>query len=328
MPANWQRYIPFEIDRFFGSAAVQAMSGAAQMGYWRLICAQWQSDECMLDPDPFNLAEKSGLGDELWAILSPRILRQFETLSDDNGALRNRVCFEIWTRTRTAYQRRAHAAEKTNERRSPSRSPSRNGTVTDTVTVGENAADRHGDRVTPSLSQSQSSLGVSANSNKKQKPSGAKSAPAAEGEEAQKPPTKTALAKGRHAEFKAILGEYWTAANRLEMPWDGREGKALEVMLRASPNLSADQFRQLLRNRFRSARNHSERPSIWLPFVTSYGNGPIDRFGQPADQGPAASQPKTLRAEGPANDSEAYETWLSMSDRFREENPWKGEVPE
>ena|ERR1700678_4065032 len=99
VPQKWQRWIPFEIDAFFGSPAVQAMHPAAQMGYWRLICAQWQTDDCALSGDPLDLAEKSGLGDEMWGVYASRILRQFVTLSErsasGNGALsvRNPQCY-------------------------------------------------------------------------------------------------------------------------------------------------------------------------------------------------------------------------------------------
>ena len=37
MPANWQKWIPFYIDSFRGSPAVQAMSHAQKMAYWFLL---------------------------------------------------------------------------------------------------------------------------------------------------------------------------------------------------------------------------------------------------------------------------------------------------
>ena len=109
-------------------------------------------------------------------------------------------------------------------------------------------------------------------------------------------PTKTDLAKQRHAEFKAIIAEYWDSKNKgVQMPWDGREGKHLEMFLRAAPDITAEQFRGFLRSRFKSEVNHSERASQWIDWVTSYAAGPIDRFGKPMSahsNGKVAVQPK------------------------------------
>lgn len=94
-------------------------------------------------------------------------------------------------------------------------------------------------------------------------------------------PTKTDLAKARHAEFKSIVAEYWDSRNKgVQMPWDGREGKHLEMFLRAAPHITAEQFRGFLRNRYASEVNHGERPSQWIDWVTSYSAGPMDRFGK------------------------------------------------
>ena len=87
--------------------------------------------------------------------------------------------------------------------------------------------------------------------------------------------------KRRHAEFKAITQEYWDAKNpEIQMPWDGREGKHLEMFLRAAPEITAAQFRGFLLNRFKSDVNHGERASMWIQWVTNYAAGPMDRFGK------------------------------------------------
>jgi hypothetical protein len=145
-------------------------------------------------------------------------------------------------------------------------------------------------------------IGIGVGIGKEQIPSRAKNARAA------KPPkdslTKTDLAKQRHAEFKAIIAEYWDSKNKgVQMPWDGREGKHLEMFLRAAPDITAEQFRRFLRSRFKSEVNHSERASQWIDWVTSYAAGPIDRFGKPMSahsNGKVAVQtkPKILRYPG------------------------------
>ena len=129
MAAKWQQWIPFHIDRFMASLTVQAMHPAARWGYWCLITRQWQSEDCTISGDPLELAEESGLGDELWEAHGSRILRKFQPLED--GRLRNQVCFDEWLEAKRIYDKRRENADRTNSVRSPSRSPSKNSTVTE-----------------------------------------------------------------------------------------------------------------------------------------------------------------------------------------------------
>ena len=96
-----------------------------------------------------------------------------------------------------------------------------------------------------------------------------------------KEPTMTDLAKSRHAEFKAAIETYWKSKNQIQMPWDAKEGKQLEMWLRSAPAVTIEQFTAMLRNRFKSGVNHGERPSAWINRVTVYANGPVDNFGKP-----------------------------------------------
>jgi hypothetical protein len=77
------------------------------------------------------------------------------------------------------------------------------------------------------------------------------------------------VADPRHTPFRAILAEYWSYKNHAspEMPWQGRDAKALGDFLAASPNLNDAQFRQMLRNRAKSAVAHGDRVYLWI------GNG-------------------------------------------------------
>jgi uncharacterized protein YdaU (DUF1376 family) len=70
----------------------------------------------------------------------------------------------------------------------------------------------------------------------------------------------------RHVPFRLILGEYWSAKNHAspEMPWQGRDAKALSDFLAASPNLSEIQFRKMLENRAKSAVAHGDRVFLWI----------------------------------------------------------------
>ena len=118
LSAKWQQWMPLHIDRFLGSPAVQAMSPAAQMGYLRLLMASWQSEDCTISSDPLDLAETSGLGDDLWEKCGARILRKFFPVSG-NGRLRNSVCYEEWREAKRIFEARKAAAIKTTEIRSP-----------------------------------------------------------------------------------------------------------------------------------------------------------------------------------------------------------------
>ena len=136
MAAKWQQWMPFHINRFKASPAVQAMHPAARMGYWYLLTSAWESDDCTISADPLDLAEKSGLGDELWSQYNTRILRNFDVLP--SGKLQNKVCFEEWSKAKLVFEARQEAAKRTTE----IRSPRKNDTVTvdnlsgaDTVTV-------------------------------------------------------------------------------------------------------------------------------------------------------------------------------------------------
>lgn len=130
--------MPFHIDKFRGSPEVQAMHPSARCGYIYLLASMWQSDDCTISSDPLDLATESGLGDELWAIHSPRILRKFELFE---GKLRNAVLFSEWSEALKVYEKRKTGAVRTNSARSPhavrTQSERPADTVTGTVTTTE-----------------------------------------------------------------------------------------------------------------------------------------------------------------------------------------------
>ena len=93
---------------------------------------------------------------------------------------------------------------------------------------------------------------------------------------------KAAIADIRHAEFKEAVRVYWDSKNKdVEMPWGPAEGKQLGMFLREAPHITLEQFKVMLRNRYKSHVNHGDRPSQWLFYVASYGPGPVDRFNKP-----------------------------------------------
>lgn len=100
------------------------------------------------------------------------------------------------------------------------------------------------------------------------------------------PPTKTDTGKARHTAFKVAIFNYWKSKNpEIDCPWQAAEGGQLEMWLKASPNTTITQFVEMLRNRYRSQVNHSERPSAWIKNITNFARGPVDRYNQKPDTG-------------------------------------------
>jgi uncharacterized protein YdaU (DUF1376 family) len=116
MAAPWQQWMPFHIDRFRGSPAVQAMHPAARCGYLYLLAAMWQTEDCSLSADPLELAEASGLGDELWNQYETRIMRAMTIL--ENGRVSNTVCYEEWQKASKKFAGTTAISESTREKRS------------------------------------------------------------------------------------------------------------------------------------------------------------------------------------------------------------------
>ncbi|CAN5951004.1 unnamed protein product [Sphagnum jensenii] len=117
------------------------------------------------------------------------------------------------------------------------------------------------------------------------------------------PPTNTEMRESRHADFKIAIFEYWKSKNpEIDCPWQQAEGMQLELWLRGSPTTTLFQFKNMLRNRYRSDVTHSERPSVWIKNITNYASGPLDRFGKPMATGGKANGKSADRAFNTAAD--------------------------
>ena len=121
IPAPWQKFMPHYIDRWKSSPAVRAMRPDARSGYHELLTAGWQSPDCTIPTAPVQLADISGLGDELWATHGERILRNFVTVTGADGSarLRNLANYELWLEAVRIHNARTHGAYETNGKRSP-----------------------------------------------------------------------------------------------------------------------------------------------------------------------------------------------------------------
>jgi hypothetical protein len=97
---------------------------------------------------------------------------------------------------------------------------------------------------------------------------------------------KVADSDARHRPFRAILAQYWRAKNHAspEMPWQGRDAKALSNFLAACPRLNETQFRQMVGNRARSAVAHGDRVYLWIANLTRFQEE-ITVYNKPASAG-------------------------------------------
>jgi len=62
--------------------------------------------------------------------------------------------------------------------------------------------------------------------------------------------------------------------------WNGRSARALANWLKANPTVSLQDAQQLIRNRFGSDEPAGSPPFDWLPRLTKYWQGPLDRYGR------------------------------------------------
>jgi len=97
---------------------------------------------------------------------------------------------------------------------------------------------------------------------------------------------KVAVSDSRHGRFRAILAQYWQAKNHAspEMPWQGRDAKALSDFLAACPRLSETQFRQMVGNRARSVVAHGDRVYLWIGNLTRFQEE-MTVYNKPASAG-------------------------------------------
>jgi len=255
MPAKWQQWMPFHIDRFKGSSSVQAMHPSARCGYLYLLTAAWQSDDCSIPTDPMELSELSALGDELWSQFGPRILRKF--IPGAEGRLTNGVLRKEWEEAKRVFEARQASAERTN---------------TDRWGVGHRTVTDHGPNRSADT-RTVTSTNTLTKTNTKPKSSRVKAA--SEIKHSSDP---------RHQACKEAIFDYYRAKNGVDPDWNGREGRSLGMLLGANPNLTADGIRKLLAQRLQSEVNHAERPGIWIESLSSYRLGPLDKFGKPLSQ--------------------------------------------
>lgn len=266
-----------EIDALKASPAVQAMHPIARSGYVWLLLDAWQTDDCTIPMDPLDLADKSGLGDELWAVHGIRILRKFEPVNDGSDRLRNLPQYDRWQAAKAAYEGRKNGAQRTNERRSPQQSPTAKATVTDTV--GEQSPSRSVEfwdspPCNPPLRETERGREIVVPVQK------------------QKPLPKSKSSVPTDERFAIFRQDYQTTfqfTNGFPAPWDGKEAGQLSRWLKKNPTITRVQWQAILRNRKISPINQKSELSRWIGVALAWIDSKADEWGKPINGGKNAT---------------------------------------
>ena len=82
-----------------------------------------------------------------------------------------------------------------------------------------------------------------------------------------------------HGIIREWIQRDYQSVNGISCPWDGSEAAALTKMLKANPSWTPDEWRVMILNHFESEKANGERPRIWLPNISKWALGPLDKFG-------------------------------------------------
>lgn len=107
---------------------------------------------------------------------------------------------------------------------------------------------------------------------------------------AENPPKTHHDSDPRFGIFKSEIFRYWSQTHQDSIasgliggtpPWGTRERVELTKWLASNPDGTLWMLQAFLRNRARSDVNHGEPPYLWIKEMTSYVDGPLDRYKQP-----------------------------------------------
>jgi hypothetical protein len=79
-------------------------------------------------------------------------------------------------------------------------------------------------------------------------------------------------------------------------PWDVSEASQLKRIIEGNPSWIFSTFERLINARYASEGVNGERPRIWLPHLSRYMAGPLDRFGKTKPDSPPAVERRVLTA--------------------------------
>jgi hypothetical protein len=246
------------------------MHPSARAGYIWLLLDSWQTDDCTIPSDTLDLAEKSGLGDELWAIHGPRILRKFDPVNG-TGRLRNQVCFEKWQEAKAIYEGRHVSPEELSRKRSEAgKKGNQKRWATRNLSQTDRKCDIPESQIATILSQTDRYT-ETVTSTETKTSTNTKTLPAKR---------KASQVDERFALFKSDFDKAYEFMNHIPAPWDAKEATNLSRWLKKNPTASRAQWQNILQNRKRSPINHAAELSRWINSAFSWLEGPADEWGK------------------------------------------------
>jgi uncharacterized protein YdaU (DUF1376 family) len=83
----------------------------------------------------------------------------------------------------------------------------------------------------------------------------------------------------RHVPIREAIKRQQDQAG-VSIQWNGRSAKELSKWLDANPQVSVDRAIDFVRNKFMSEETRGDPPWEWIPKLSKYAEGPLDRFGR------------------------------------------------
>ena len=90
-----------------------------------------------------------------------------------------------------------------------------------------------------------------------------------------------------HGLIRSWIQRDYESVNGISCPWDGSEAAALTKMLKANQSWTPDEWRVMILNYFESEKVNGTRPRVWLPQISKWALGPLDKFGNVKRDRPA-----------------------------------------
>jgi len=92
-------------------------------------------------------------------------------------------------------------------------------------------------------------------------------------------PSTSSDADDRHAPVRQLIQRRHRETFGNVCEWNGREGSALQKLLKNNPAWGLVELLAMVENRFASEAIKPARPGIWIPHLGEYAAGPLDRYG-------------------------------------------------
>lgn len=91
----------------------------------------------------------------------------------------------------------------------------------------------------------------------------------------------------RLGDVTAKIFEAYKHTNKVNPAWGKAEGQLLKSFLASRPDWPLEKIFDCIRNRWKSETNLAQEPKRWISKLGDYAGGPLNKFGQPRDNGNA-----------------------------------------